>query len=64
MPKLDSVKRSFNQAPPRIVMYGVGGVGKSTFAASAPNPIFIPVEDGISTLDVDAFPVEIGRAHV
>ena len=54
MPKLDSVKRSFNQAPPRIVMYGVGGVGKSTFAASAPNPIFIPVEDGISTLDVDA----------
>ena len=57
MPKLDSVKRSFNQAPPRIVMYGVGGLGKSTFAASAPNPIFIPVEDGISTLDVDAFPV-------
>lgn len=57
MPKLDSVRRSLNIAPPRIVLYGVGGVGKSTFAASAPNPIFIPVEDGISTLDVDAFPV-------
>jgi len=28
--------------PPRILMYGTEGIGKSTTAAQAPHPIFIP----------------------
>lgn len=44
------------QLPPRICVYGVHGVGKSTLAAQFPNPIFISTEDGIDTLDVTSFP--------
>lgn len=43
--------------PPRIVIHGVQGVGKSTFAASAYRPIFLPFEDGLSGLEVDSFPL-------
>jgi hypothetical protein len=42
--------------PIRVVCYGVEGVGKSTFAADAPSPIFIGAEDGTSELDVARFP--------
>lgn len=41
--------------PPRMVIYGQHGVGKSTFAAHCPNPIFIQTEDGLDALGVDAF---------
>lgn len=42
--------------PMRICVYGLEGVGKSTFAASAPSPIFLGAEDGTSELDVKRFP--------
>lgn len=42
--------------PPRIVVYGGDGVGKTTFAAGAPAPIFIRSEDGLGILQVPAFP--------
>ena len=42
--------------PDRIVMTGTEGVGKSTFGASSPNPIFLSHEDGIKHLDVQSFP--------
>lgn len=42
--------------PPRIVIHGTGGVGKTTFGASAKAPIFLPFEDGLGMLDVPAFP--------
>lgn len=41
--------------PPRMVIYGQHGVGKSTFAAQCPKPIFIQTEDGLDSLGVDAF---------
>ncbi|MGH8523791.1 MAG: ATP-binding protein, partial [Gammaproteobacteria bacterium] len=41
--------------PLRIVLHGTEGVGKTTFAASAPSPIFIGAEDGTSQLDVVRF---------
>lgn len=41
----------------RIVAYGTSGIGKSTFGASAPNPIFIPTEDGTAALSVPTFPL-------
>jgi hypothetical protein len=55
MSKLDSITQNLAK-PPRLVLYGVPGVGKTTLAASAPKPIFIPVEDGLCDLKVDAFP--------
>lgn len=42
--------------PPRVVLYGVHGIGKSSFAADAPSPIFIPTEEGANELDVAKFP--------
>lgn len=35
----------------RILLYGQHGIGKSTWAAAAPSPIFLNVEDGIADLD-------------
>lgn len=43
--------------PRRILLYGEHGIGKSTFAANAPNPIFLPTEDGVSNIDCHSLPV-------
>jgi hypothetical protein len=42
--------------PLRELLYGPEGVGKSTFGADAPNPIFIALEEGTANLDVARFP--------
>lgn len=39
-------------APVRAVVYGPEGVGKSTFAAAWPSPVFLDVEGGTKQLDV------------
>jgi len=39
-----------------VVLYGPEGIGKSTFGAGAPNPIFLGTEDGTAQLDVASFP--------
>lgn len=44
-------------APPRIVVHGVQGCGKSTFGAGAYKPIFLPFEDGLSGIETNAFPL-------
>lgn len=54
---LASIKRGASEAPPRILIYGVQGIGKSTFGASAPAPIFLPTEDGLGVIDVPSFPL-------
>lgn len=43
--------------PPRIVVYGVEGIGKSSFGASAPNPIFLQTEDGLDHVNCDRLPL-------
>ncbi|MCK9327228.1 MAG: ATP-binding protein, partial [Bacteroidales bacterium] len=43
--------------PPRIVVYGPAGVGKTTFGAGAPNPVFIQTEDGLGSITAPAFPL-------
>lgn len=39
----------------RIVVYGPGGIGKSTLASLAPNPVFIDLQGGTRELDVSRF---------
>lgn len=38
--------------PQRTVVYGPGGIGKSTLCSLAPNPVFLDVEGGTKSLDV------------
>lgn len=45
-------------------MYGVHGIGKSTFASQSPNPIFISTEEGVNDLEVAKFPVSKSFAEV
>lgn len=53
---LDNIKRGQVVAPHRVVIYGAEGVGKTTFAASAPSPVILGTEDGSGALDVPRFP--------
>lgn len=55
---LNSITRGASIKAPRIILLGVEKIGKSTFAAGANNPIFMPIrqEEGIDALDVDKFP--------
>lgn len=53
---LASLQRN-SPKPPRIVIYGDAGTGKTTFGACAPNPVFIQTEDGLGNLDATAFPL-------
>lgn len=43
--------------PPRIMVYGTEGIGKSTLASRAPKPIFIQTEDGLGEIDCHKFPL-------
>ncbi|MEO5375092.1 MAG: ATP-binding protein [Alphaproteobacteria bacterium] len=54
---LASLKKSTALAAPRILIHGVAGVGKTTFAAGAPASVFILTEDGLGTLSSDHFPL-------
>ena len=54
---LQSVSRNTTLQPPRIMIYSVHGIGKTTFAAGSPAPIFILTEDGLGKLEVDHFPL-------
>lgn len=54
---LKQVKRGRSRKPPRIMAYGIEGIGKSTLAAGAPRPIFIQTDDGLGEIDCDKFPL-------
>lgn len=54
---LKSIKKNTAIAAPRLMVYGVEGIGKSTFAASSPDPIYILTEDGLGSLKVAHFPI-------
>jgi hypothetical protein len=54
---LSSISAAPQIRPPRICLYGPHGIGKSSFGAMAPNPIFVPTEEGFGQLNVPAFPL-------
>ena len=41
---------------PKLMIYGLSGVGKSTLASKLKNPIFIDMEGGLNYMDVDRTP--------
>jgi hypothetical protein len=53
------VQRGRTPRPPRLLVYGTEGIGKSTFAAGAPKPVFIQTEDGLDEIDCDKFPLAV-----
>lgn len=54
---LAQLTRAAQPKPPRILIHGVAGVGKTTFASEANNPVFIQTEDGLGTLPATHFPL-------
>lgn len=56
---LGDVKSALQSRPPRVIILGPEKVGKSTFAAGARSPVFLPIsgEEGIDGIDVPSFPV-------
>ena len=57
---LASITKGKVKEPYRIVVHGVDGVGKSSFGAAAPKPVFLGPENGTSHLDAARFPVPKG----
>jgi len=56
MSMLANVTKGKLKLPHLLLLYGPDGVGKSTFGAQAPNPIFLGPEKGTMNLDVARFP--------
>jgi len=52
---LSNIHKGRSFSPPRIMLVGTEGIGKSTWAASAPSPILIPTEDGLDQIDCEKF---------
>lgn len=54
---LNAIRKTKRVSPRRIVLYGTPGIGKTTWAAMAPKPIFIQTEDGLDEIEAEAFPL-------
>ena len=61
---LASLQTSTALRPPRVLIHGVAGIGKFTFAASADGPVFVLTEDGLGKLQVPHFPLATSYAEV
>ena len=54
--KLSDIRKGKRPAPDRVLVYGPEGIGKTTFGAHAPKPIFLSAEDGNREFAVDVLP--------
>ena len=52
---ISNLVRKKSDRPPKMVIYGPGGVGKTTLTAEFPNPIFVQTEDGAGDLEITSF---------
>jgi len=57
MTLLEVIHSGRRHSPPRLLIYGTEGIGKSTTASQAPKPIFVPTEDGLDQIDCSSFPL-------
>jgi hypothetical protein len=60
---LQRVVTGKQKKPVLAIIYGQGGVGKSTFGAKAPSPIFVGPEQGTAWLDVPRLPTNLSFAE-
>ncbi len=61
---LSSISKTKRMRAPKIVVAGPGKIGKTTFAASAPNAVGILTEDGADAVDAQAFPLASSLTEV
>lgn len=52
---LQSLRSGTNDLPPRVIVYGVEGIGKTTLGLQAPNCIVIKTEEGQGQLEATRF---------
>ena len=64
MSMLDAIQNGKEARPPRIMLYGQEGVGKSTYGANSPKSIFIQTEDGLGEIECSKFPLAKTLADV
>jgi hypothetical protein len=55
MSQLATIITAPRMLPPRVLLYGPHGIGKTTFGAKADAPIIIQTEEGADTLNVPRF---------
>lgn len=58
---LSIIKKGKQASAARGIVYGGDGIGKSTFAASSTQPVFLDVEGGLGNLDVDRIDLVDGK---
>ena len=54
---LANIRKKSKLKPPKLVLYGGAGIGKTSFAASMNSPIFVLTEDGMGKIECDHFEV-------
>ena len=54
---LASLKTSTHLTPPAVIVHGVAGVGKTTFAADSEKAVAVCTEDGLGMLKLPHFPL-------
>ncbi|WP_420959332.1 ATP-binding protein [Brucella sp. IR073] len=53
---LSSLTKSKADKPPRVLLYGPPGIGKTTMGSEFPNPVFLQIEEGTPMgVELDAF---------
>ncbi len=62
MISLESLAKSGKARGPIMVLYGPGGIGKSTLATSFPAPVVIDIEDGLGEIKVDSFGPDVANS--
>jgi hypothetical protein len=53
---LANTKQGVVKGPQRLLIYGVGGIGKSTFVSEMPAPVFVDTQEGTEKIDTNRFP--------
>lgn len=48
----------------KILIYGVQGLGKTTFGATFRNPVLLPTEEGYAAIDIPTFPLATSHTLV